>query len=90
MKNILIIDDEVNVALLLSKFLTRNGFNVVTASNGATAFELLKKQPYNLVLCDYRLEDTDGREVLKRSVPNICKQVSSSSRVTQISKWRWN
>ena len=66
MKNILIIDDEVNVALLLSKFLTRNGFNVVTASNGATAFELLKKQPYHLVLCDYRLEDTDGREILKK------------------------
>lgn len=66
MKNILIIDDEVNVALLLSKFLTRNGFDVATASNGATAFELLKKQPYHLVLCDYRLEDTDGREILKK------------------------
>jgi two-component system response regulator HydG len=66
MKNILIIDDEVNVALLLSKFLTRNGFNVSTASNGSSAFEHLKKETYNLVLCDFRLEDTDGREILKR------------------------
>lgn len=66
MKNILIIDDEVNVALLLSKFLTRNGFNITTASSGATAFEHLKNQSFNLVLCDYRLEDTDGREILKR------------------------
>jgi two-component system response regulator HydG len=66
MKNILIIDDEVNVALLLSKFLTRNGFNITTASTGAIAFEHLKNQPFNLVLCDYRLEDTDGREILKR------------------------
>lgn len=65
MKNILIIDDEVNVALLLSKFLTRNGFNVVTASTGSSAFEHLKNQEFNLVLCDYRLEDTDGREILK-------------------------
>jgi two-component system response regulator HydG len=66
MKNILIIDDEVNVALLLSKFLTRNGFNVSTASTGSSAFEHLKNQPFNLVLCDYRLEDTDGREILKQ------------------------
>ena len=66
MKNILIIDDEVNVGLLLSKFLTRNGFNVATATSGATAAELLKNNTYNLVLCDFRLEDTDGREILKK------------------------
>src|SRR5476649_2111190 len=66
MKNILIIDDEVNVATLLSKFLSRNGFNVTTASTGSIAFEFLKNNNYNLVLCDFRLEDTDGREILKR------------------------
>jgi len=65
MKKILIIDDEVNVALLLSKFLTRNGFNVKTASNGTSGMELLKNGEFNLVLCDFRLEDTDGREMLK-------------------------
>lgn len=66
MKNILIIDDEVNVATLLSKFLSRNGFNVTTASTGSIAFEYLKSNSYNLVLCDFRLEDTDGREILKK------------------------
>jgi two-component system response regulator HydG len=65
MKKILIIDDEVNTALLLSKFLTRNGFEVSTASSGANGLEQLKSGDYSLVLCDYRLEDTDGREVLK-------------------------
>src|ERR1700748_3111403 len=65
MKKILIIDDEVNVALLLSKFLTRNGFDVQTASNGNTGMEALKNGEYSLVLCDFRLEDTDGREMLK-------------------------
>ena len=65
MKKILIIDDEVNVALLLSKFLTRNGFDVQTASNGTTGMECLKNGEYSLVLCDFRLEDTDGREMLK-------------------------
>src|SRR3984885_1937378 len=65
MKKILIIDDEVNVALLLSKFLTRNGFEVTTASTGTIGMEYLKNGDFNLVLCDFRLEDTDGREMLK-------------------------
>jgi two-component system response regulator HydG len=65
MKKILIIDDEVNVALLLSKFLTRNGFDVTTASTGTMGMEYLKSGNFNLVLCDFRLEDTDGREMLK-------------------------
>src|SRR5690606_4197606 len=66
MKKILIIDDEVNIGLLLSKFLTRNGFEVKTAASGQSGMELLSKEPFNLVLCDYRLEDTDGREILKK------------------------
>src|ERR1700748_646935 len=70
MKKILIIDDEVNVALLLSKFLTRNGFDVATASSGASGLEQLKAGNFNLVLCDYRLEDTDGREMLRQIKSN--------------------
>src|SRR5471030_649213 len=66
MKKILIIDDEVNVALLLSKFLTRNGFDVSTASSGTSGLEQLKTGEFNLVLCDFRLEDTDGREMLRQ------------------------
>ncbi|WP_158825885.1 sigma-54-dependent transcriptional regulator [Mucilaginibacter lacusdianchii] len=73
MKKILIIDDEVNTALLLSKFLTRNGFEVTTASSGANATEQLKNNEFNLVLCDYRLEDTDGREMLKSIKANYPK-----------------
>ena len=65
MKKILIIDDEVNVSLLLSKFLTRNGFDVTTAATGTSGMEYLKDGSFDLVLCDFRLEDTDGREMLK-------------------------
>lgn len=66
MKKILIIDDEVNIGLLLSKFLGKNGFEVKTTSTGTSAFEILSKEYFNLVMCDFRLEDTDGREVLKK------------------------
>ena len=66
MKKILIIDDEVNVGILLSKFLTRNGFEVSTATSGTSGLEYLGREPFDLVLCDFRLEDTDGREILKK------------------------
>ncbi len=72
MKKILIVDDEVNIGLLLSKFLTRNSFSVETATSGNSAMEYLSKQSFDLVLCDYRLEDTDGKEMLikiKESYP---------------------
>lgn len=63
-KKILIIDDEVNIGLLLSKFLVRNGFEVSNAITGNSALEILTKETFDLVLCDYRLDDTDGKEIL--------------------------
>lgn len=64
MRKILIVDDEINIGILLSKFLTRNSFSVSTATSGVSAMEYLSKEYYDLVLCDYRLEDTDGKEML--------------------------
>jgi two-component system response regulator HydG len=64
MRKVLIVDDEVNIGLLLSKFLTRNNFSVSTATSGTSALDYLSKDTYDLVLCDYRLEDTDGKEML--------------------------
>lgn len=66
MNKILIIDDEINIGILLSKFLTRNGFEVTTTTTGTNALELMIKESFNLVLCDFRLEDTDGREMLRK------------------------
>ncbi|WP_316802620.1 sigma-54 dependent transcriptional regulator [Pedobacter nototheniae] len=63
-KKILIIDDEVNIGLLLSKFLVRNGFIVSNAITGNSALEILANETFDLVLCDYRLDDTDGKEIL--------------------------
>ncbi len=64
MKKILIVDDEVTICQLLSKFLTNKGFTVETAGSGARAVEILKNDIFDLVLCDYRLGDTDGEELL--------------------------
>ncbi|RZK20256.1 MAG: sigma-54-dependent Fis family transcriptional regulator [Pedobacter sp.] len=63
-KEDLIVDDEVNIGLLLSKFLIRNGFEVTNAITGTSALDALSKETFDLVLCDYRLDDTDGRAIL--------------------------
>lgn len=63
-KKILIVDDEVSIGLLLSKFLTKDGFEVSNAISGTSAMEMLSKEAFDLILCDYRLNDTDGREIL--------------------------
>lgn len=66
MQKILIIDDEIGICLIMSKFLTKNGYQTVIAESGATAFEYLEREHFDLVLSDFRLEDTNGREILRR------------------------
>src|SRR3954447_14965925 len=64
MSNILVIDDDVDMCLLLKRFLTKNGYEVTLAHNGKKALEELERSEPNLVLCDFRLEDIDGKELL--------------------------
>lgn len=64
MKSILIVDDEINICTLLSRFLSKHGFKTDSTMSGSQALKMLKEQPYDLVLCDYRLKDTDGARLL--------------------------
>ncbi|HEX8462912.1 MAG TPA: sigma-54 dependent transcriptional regulator [Segetibacter sp.] len=64
MSKILVIDDDVDMCLLLKRFLTKNGYEVTLAHNGKKALEELENAEPNLVLCDFRLEDIDGKEML--------------------------
>src|SRR3954464_12598368 len=64
MSKILVIDDDVDMCLLLKRFLTKNGYEVALAHNGKKALEELEHSEPNLVLCDFRLEDIDGKELL--------------------------
>lgn len=64
MSKILVIDDDVDMCLLLKRFLTKNGYEVTLAHNGKKALEELDHAEPDLVLCDFRLEDIDGKELL--------------------------
>ena len=64
MQTILIIDDDRDMCLLLKRFLTRHGYEVLEAYNGKKALELLETTEPSLVMCDFRLEDMEGNVLL--------------------------
>jgi two-component system, NtrC family, response regulator HydG len=65
MKRILIIDDDIDMCQLLSRFLQRKGFETNIATNGKKGILAFKESAFDLVLCDFRLGDKEGTEVLK-------------------------
>ncbi len=64
MANILIIDDDKDICQLLSRFLSKNGFEVIVANTGKTAIEYVSNNKPDIVLCDFRLEDMTGKDIL--------------------------
>ncbi len=58
-------DDEEALRYLVKNQLEGEGFDVVTADDGDTAIDLLKKDPYDILLLDIRMPRLNGVEVLK-------------------------
>src|SRR6187431_84422 len=74
MQKILIIDDDRDMCLLLKRFLTRHGFEVLEEYNVKKALELLDETEPSLVMCDFRLEDMEGNVLLgkiKERYPHV-------------------
>src|SRR3954463_11667638 len=70
MNNILVIDDDVDICTLLNRFLSKNGFNVTTAYTGKSALESIINNVPDIVLCDFRLEDMNGSDLLEKIKQN--------------------
>ncbi|KOH45510.1 sigma-54-dependent transcriptional regulator [Sunxiuqinia dokdonensis] len=66
MSKILIIDDDTFICEILKKQLTSNGYKVETAFSGKSGMDAVKNKQFELVLCDFRLPDTDGLELLQK------------------------
>jgi len=66
MHKVLVVDDDNDMCLLLTRFLTRNGYDVSSVNSGQGAIEWMKKNKPDLVLCDFRLDDMTGVELLAK------------------------
>lgn len=64
-KRALIIDDDIDLCLLLSRFLNKNGFETATAHSGAKGIALYDPANFDVVIADYRLDDMDGIKLIK-------------------------
>jgi len=71
--DILVVDDEPNIARLIRMYLDREGYNTTLASSGAEALARVQRQTPSLVILDIMLPDIDGMEV--------CREIRRTSSV---------
>ena len=73
MKTILVVDDEPRMLSAISRSLERFGFNVLQASDGREAMDLLADNTVDLTISDVFMPDVDGMEFtirVKRRFPD--------------------
>ena len=74
LQNILVVDDEEEARIGLSKLLSVKGYHVFTASNGIEALALLRNQPASIIITDIKMPEMDGltflREI-KKLIPTV-------------------
>lgn len=62
----LVADDEKNQLELISFHLTKNGFDVITAEDGETAFELIAERRPDIIILDWMMPNDTGISVCRR------------------------
>ncbi len=68
---ILVVDDEASIVTLLQFNIEKAGFDVVTAEDGRTGYELALSEKPDLIVLDLMLPEMDGIEVTKKNFAKI-------------------
>lgn len=71
--SVLLVEDEENLASLVTAYLEREGYRVVSVGSGGEALRALEREPVRLVVLDLGLPDIDGLDV--------CRQIRARSSV---------
>ena len=66
-KKILIVDDAGPVVVLCVNVLQALGYSVKGANRGETAVELMRKEPFDLMVLDYKMPGMSGFEVFEQA-----------------------
>nr|WP_282002745.1 response regulator [Geotalea uraniireducens] len=70
-KRILVVDDEENARIGLSKLLEREGFEVESVSNGYEALNYLMQRDVNVIVTDINMPEMNGITFLKELNKNF-------------------
>ncbi len=65
LKTVMVVDDSVTVRKVTTRFLEREGFNVITAKDGVDALRILQDETPDVMLLDIEMPRMDGFEVAK-------------------------
>ena len=71
---ILVVDDDVTIRGMISKILSRNGYQVILASDGFEALNLLEQEQIKIVITDMKMPEMDGMELIElisKNYPDI-------------------
>ncbi|MEA1981476.1 MAG: response regulator, partial [candidate division Zixibacteria bacterium] len=60
--SVLVVDDDETIREMISKILSLNGFQVVLASDGLEALNLLEQNRIQIVITDMKMPEMDGME----------------------------
>ncbi len=74
MTKILVVDDEENARIALSRLLAKEGFQVYCVANGFDALNFLRQQTVHIIVTDINMPEMDGIEFLRelnRNFPDI-------------------
>jgi two-component system, NtrC family, response regulator HydG len=63
-KSLLIIDDDLYIVNLLDNYFKREGYITHTLIKGKPALQLIQKKKFDVILCDIRLPDIEGNELM--------------------------
>ena len=72
-KKVLVADDEVHIVNVVAMKLRNNGFDVITADNGADAYKLCCEEKPDIIITDYQMPQMTGIELIEkvRSNPEV-------------------
>jgi two-component system response regulator VicR len=70
MAKILVVDDEREIANLFYDMLTKEGFQVLTATSGQDCLKLAEKEKPDLILLDVMMPGMDGGETMQNLLDN--------------------
>jgi len=80
--SILVVEDEPNIAMVCTRTLSAEGFQVEVAVNGKAALDILSQKEYDLCLADIRTPSMNGMELyehLEKEHPEMAKRIVFST-----------
>lgn len=65
-KKVMVVDDEIHIIHVVAIKLRNNGYEVISADNGAEAFEVAQKEKPDIIVTDFQMPVMTGLELVAK------------------------